>query len=328
MTGTAHRFTDYLDARTLPFSSVELRRGAANGVNLAMVFQTPSPGVEYDPVDDLILSFPIDSSPDLITRDVGLGRQRFRVTPDCILVTPPKVSSYWYFERGYQILHISFPLELVQQFFSAQRESSTEFAARLAHKPLNDALATLMAQRCWAAAALDGELAKLFLDQALITLLATLFLGNDPSSPESGKASDTKLAPWRVSRVMDLMLSNLSQNLTTRDLAESVGLSPYYFLRAFSATTGQTPHQWMSAQRIERAKELLRQTQRPITQIALDLGFSSPGHFSTRFRQIVGFSPMDWRRSFSGAARVTHDAESIPSASERPSGRRPSRPEE
>lgn len=304
MTSTAHRFTDYLDARTLPFSSVELRSGAPDGVTLAMVFQTPSPGVEYDPVDDLILSFPIDSSSDPITRDVGLGRHSFRITPDCILVTPPKVSSYWHFERGYQVLHISFPLRLLQQILGARRENWIELTSRLAHKPVNDALATLMARRCWAAAALDGELASLFLDQALVTLLATLFLESDARSPEPGRHGDAKLAHWRVARVMDLMLSNLSRNLTTRDLAESVGLSPYYFLRAFSATTGQTPHQWMSAQRIERAKELLRRTELPVTQIALDLGFSSPGHFSTRFRQIVGFSPMDWRRSFSGTAGV------------------------
>jgi AraC-like DNA-binding protein len=328
MSSTAQRFTDYLDAGTLPFSSVELRNGAANGVTLAMVLQRPSPGVEYDPVDDLILSFPIDSSPDLITRDVGLGRQRFRITPNCILVTPPKVGSYWYFERGYQVLHISFPLALLQQVFNVQREDSTEIAARLAHKPLNDALATLMARRCWTAAGLDGELAKLFLDQALITLLATLLLENDPARAEPRKASDTKLAQWRLSRVMDLMLANLSQNLTTRDLAQSVGLSPYYFLRAFSATTGQTPHQWLSARRIERAKQMLRQTQTPITQIALDLGFSSPGHFSTRFRQMVGFSPMDWRRNFASGASVTNDAASIPSTSQRPSGTPPYRPEE
>lgn len=303
MNSTAQRFTDYLDARTLPFSSVELRSSAASGIALSMVFQTPSPGVEYQPVDDLILSFPVDSSLDLVTRDIGLGRQRFRVHPGCILVTPPKVSSYWYFERGYQILHISFPLKLLGELFETGIGDPSQTAARLAAKPLNDALVTLMARRCWAASALEGKLANLFLDQALITLVATLFLDAQSSSSQSetAKSIEGKLAPWRLARVMDLMLADLTQGKTTKELAESIGLSPFHFLRAFSASTGQTRHQWLSAQRIERAKELLRHTQTPVTQIGADLGFSSAGHFAARFRQMVGFSPCDWRRSFAAS---------------------------
>lgn len=330
MNSPAHRFTDYLDARTLPFTSAELRNNAANGVALAMVFQAPSPGVEYDPVDDLILSFPIDSSPDLVTRDIGLGRQRFRVTPDCILVTPPKVASYWYFERRYQILHISFPLKLLADLFGSDIGDPEQIAVRLAAKPLSDSFLTLMARRCWAASAQEGRLSTLFLDQALITLVATLFLDTPQcgSPAEPTRTAEGKLAPWRLARAMELMLADLSQSMNTKELAASVGLSPFHFLRAFSASTGQTPHQWLSARRIERAKELLRHTQRPVTQIAVDLGFSSAGHFAARFRQMVGFTPCDWRRGFGDATTLMpRAAPASASASARPSGKRRNRQE-
>lgn len=301
MNATAPRFTDYLDDRTLPFSTVEVRKQASKSVVLAMAHQTPSLGIKYDPVDDLILSFPIESSSDLVTRDIGLGRQKFRVTPGCILVTPPNVSSYWYFERRYQVLHISFPHKLLGEVLGVDATDRMSQIERLAGRPLNDVLISLMAHRCWAASGEEEKLSDLFLDQALVTLLAALFLGCRPGvggAEKEAKPSESKLAPWRVARAMDFMLANLSRGVTTRELAENIGLSPYHFLRAFSATTGQTPYQWLSLQRIERAKELLRLTDIPITRIAMDLGFSSAGHFATRFRQLLGFSPGAWRRNF------------------------------
>lgn len=91
--------------------------------------------------------------------------------------------------------------------------------------------------------------------------------------------------------VLDLIESDLAEDLSLKVLANAAGLSEYYFLRMFKQSTGYTPHQYVINQRIERAKELLRKTDMSITEIAYLLGFSTPAHFTHHFRRKTGATP-------------------------------------
>jgi AraC family transcriptional regulator len=95
--------------------------------------------------------------------------------------------------------------------------------------------------------------------------------------------------------VLDLIETDLSQNLSLSVLANTVGLSEYHFLRMFKQSTGLTPHQYVIDQRIERAKELLQRTDMTVTEIAYLLGFSTPAHFTHHFRRKTGVTPSDLR---------------------------------
>ena len=81
-------------------------------------------------------------------------------------------------------------------------------------------------------------------------------------------------------------------------------MSPAHFSRQFRATFGETPHRYLQRRRVERAMELLRETDRPVTEICLDVGFHSLGTFSRVLREIVGESPSSYRARFAddGAA--------------------------
>lgn len=96
--------------------------------------------------------------------------------------------------------------------------------------------------------------------------------------------------------VRDLMRDCLEQELTLADLSEEAELSPWHFLRAFREAFGETPHDFLTRVRLERAKELLTVSSRPVTEICFDVGFNSLGSFSTLFRKQVGVSPADFRR--------------------------------
>ena len=85
--------------------------------------------------------------------------------------------------------------------------------------------------------------------------------------------------------------------LTIEQLSHEVALSPYYLIRLFRRTYKQTPHQYLIALRIAKAKELLRNTDLPITEICADVGFESLGSFSALFHKSVGISPSAYRRS-------------------------------
>ena len=83
--------------------------------------------------------------------------------------------------------------------------------------------------------------------------------------------------------------------LTIERLARRAGLSPFHFIRIFRAAFGQTPHQYVRARRIERAKELLVTTPLPVTEICDQIGFHSLGSFSSLFRRLTGETPAAYR---------------------------------
>lgn len=79
-------------------------------------------------------------------------------------------------------------------------------------------------------------------------------------------------------------------------LASLACVSEANFIRSFKATFGETPHRYLQRRRIERAMYLLRTTDRSVTQVCIESGFSSLGSFSRTFRDIVGVSPSEFRR--------------------------------
>jgi len=99
----------------------------------------------------------------------------------------------------------------------------------------------------------------------------------------------------RLKLVLDLIESDLSEDLSLKVLASAAGLSEYHFFCFFKQSTGLTPHQYVISQRIERAKELLQQTQMTVTEIAYLLGFSTPAHFTHHFRRKTGITPREMR---------------------------------
>ncbi|MBC8050412.1 MAG: helix-turn-helix transcriptional regulator [Chitinophagales bacterium] len=103
------------------------------------------------------------------------------------------------------------------------------------------------------------------------------------------------LPPRALQRCVDFVSSNLGEDISLEMLAAQTGLGEFAFLRAFKASTGETPHQFVLRARIERAKTLLVASGAPVTEIALDVGFSSHSHFSAAFRRSVGVSPRAFR---------------------------------
>ncbi|WP_369206139.1 helix-turn-helix transcriptional regulator [Streptomyces sp. PU-14G] len=89
-------------------------------------------------------------------------------------------------------------------------------------------------------------------------------------------------------------------------VAARAGYSRFHFVRAFRETYGETPGQYLSRRRIERAQELLRCTDRPVTDICSQVGFSSVGTFSARFKSRTGLSPSAYRERYprAGAALI------------------------
>ena len=104
----------------------------------------------------------------------------------------------------------------------------------------------------------------------------------------------------RMLRARDTMDRAFAQPLDVPALARLTHLSPAHFSRQFRATFGETPHRYLQRRRVERAMELLRETNLPVTEICFDVGFNSLGTFTRTFREIVGQPASAYRERFAG----------------------------
>jgi transcriptional regulator GlxA family with amidase domain len=100
----------------------------------------------------------------------------------------------------------------------------------------------------------------------------------------------------RLLRARDTMDRDYAQPLDVPSLARIALVSQAHFIRTFRATFGETPNRYLQRRRVERAMFLLRSTDRSVTDICMDVGFSSLGTFSRVFRDIVGEPPSAHRR--------------------------------
>ena len=105
------------------------------------------------------------------------------------------------------------------------------------------------------------------------------------------------LSRERLRRVRDYIDAHLSDDLTLDAIAEVACLSPYHLSRSFRRATGIGLHRYVTYCRIDKAKDLVLNTDLPVALIAMNVGFESPAAFATRFRQIIGQSPSSLRRS-------------------------------
>ncbi len=103
------------------------------------------------------------------------------------------------------------------------------------------------------------------------------------------------LPEWRFKRVASFIESNMDQPLSLACLARAAGLSRMHFASLFRRATGLRPHDYVTQQRIVRAKQLLSESPVPIVQVALSVGFQSQAHFTTVFKRVVGVTPHRWR---------------------------------
>ncbi len=108
------------------------------------------------------------------------------------------------------------------------------------------------------------------------------------------------LGPARLRRIRELVHARLEGDLSLDELAQSVGLSTAHFARVFRKSTGETPHQFVLRQKLERAKAMLRAPDARVLDVAVACGFKTQQHFAQVFRDICGISPTGYRQDFLG----------------------------
>lgn len=113
----------------------------------------------------------------------------------------------------------------------------------------------------------------------------------------------------RMSRLREHVRAHLHEPLRVADMAAACGLSPSRFAHAFSALTGQSPHQYVLAQRLAQAVAMLRRPEPPLAQVAAACGFASQQHLTQVMRRKLGCTPGRLRKEGASRARDEPDVE-------------------
>ena len=100
---------------------------------------------------------------------------------------------------------------------------------------------------------------------------------------------------WQVRKALEYLQETYTQEFSLERVSAAAQLSKYHLERVFKKATGLRLHNYVVMLRVERAKEILAGTSRPIADIALELGFADQSHFSNVFKQIIGLSPRSYR---------------------------------
>jgi AraC family transcriptional regulator len=143
----------------------------------------------------------------------------------------------------------------------------------------------------------SDRLSVLALDQFSLILGAHL-LQQYGVLRKTARRSKGGLAPWQKRRASELLHENMHGRIRLSEVARECGLSVSHFARSFKTSFGTSTHQWLMQHRIDRAKQLMSQTNMSLIDIAIQSGFNDQAAFTRTFHQLVGVSPGRWRRHY------------------------------
>jgi AraC family transcriptional regulator len=137
---------------------------------------------------------------------------------------------------------------------------------------------------------------KLYID-SLANVLAVHLLRQYTTSKPHICVYEGGLPQRQLMQVTEYIHEHLDRDIKLADLAQLLGMSQFHFSYLFKRSLEMPPYQYLLQQRVERAKQLLKQTERSIMDIALECGFNSHSHLSKQFRQLTGITPKTYRAS-------------------------------
>jgi AraC family transcriptional regulator len=213
-----------------------------------------------------------------------------------IWLLPIEQPGSWYWEDTDECLMFSLDPHLLQQTAletDCLPVHQIEMLPIVYHNdPQLSAIATLFLHELTAA----GSDTRLYQD-SLTNLLAIHLLRNYCAFQPVFKSFKNGLSAAQLKQVVEYIHTHLSEDNSLHSLAQLLHLSTHYFGRLFRQSTGKTPYQYVTDCRLERAKQLLQQTNLSVIEVAAMVGFRSQSHFTTMFRQQMQTTPLQFRKA-------------------------------
>ncbi|GER91352.1 hypothetical protein KDW_55140 [Dictyobacter vulcani] len=195
-----------------------------------------------------------------------------------------------------QTLHLHLGKELFCHTAEEVADKHIQPSVLMSRSGFQDPLLTQICLALWRELEQQAPAGKLYAQTAARMLAVHLLHHYSETRIHTPKETYQGLSARQMRRLETFIQERLSQDLTLEELAEQTGFSPYYFARIFRQTTGESPHQFVLRQRIERAQQLLAQRNISLVQVALESGFTNQSHFTRTFKRYLGMTPRAYRQ--------------------------------
>lgn len=238
------------------------------------------------------------SSPTRVTRRIaGMQPEETVIRPRGISLTPGSAAASWSHSGRPQILQVYLRRSLYQNAVREMYDRELDGADIAPQFAINDPLLEQLALAI-AAALQGGEIEDGLYVDSLAQMMAVHLARHYSAAglPERLPLTGGAWGP-KIDRLLERIEAGLDRDLSLDALAAEVGIGPVHLSRVFKKVTGLSPHQYVMARRVERAKSLLRGTDLSISEVALAAGFCSQSHLGNAFRRRVGVSPGEFRRA-------------------------------
>jgi len=138
-------------------------------------------------------------------------------------------------------------------------------------------------------------------DQSAATALITRLLQDYSTLRNPQRLQRIDISPHKLRAALEYIDTHLDDDVKLGDIAAAAGMSPYHFARGFRKAVGRPPHRYILALRVDRARDLLRNTSDEIATVARKAGFSTQSHFTSVFRNQYGVTPSRYRQLVVGS---------------------------
>ncbi len=229
-----------------------------------------------------------------VTGDLGRGRFSQISKGGDLILTPPDFATTAIMDHGQRVRSLAFPMAQWQTVIDEATDSRFSFATSdIYGRILDSPVLRSTFKNLWSLCDDEGAPSRLLAQAAGCEILAELSrLGGAPFTPIRGG-----LAPWAERRSLELMRARLAEDISLDELAAEVQLSPFHFARMFKQSVGVPPRVYLTRLRIEKACDLLENTDLPVTEIAFEVGYSSNQVLARVFLKHRRITPTDYRRA-------------------------------
>jgi len=213
-----------------------------------------------------------------------------------LVITPAKTSFFARWDSDDHFLQIRLTAQFIQ---SVARETLEQDPHRLELLPefrIRNPQIEAIGMMLLAELQQEHSSNRLYVD-SLANVLAVNLLRHHASNKPQLPVYEGGLPQRQLRQILDYIDTHLARDIKLVDLARLLDMSQFHFSRLFKQSLGLSPYQYLLQQRVERAKQLLKHTDRPIVDIALECGFNSHSHLSKQFRQLTGMTPKVYRAS-------------------------------
>jgi AraC family transcriptional regulator len=257
-------------------------------------YQQPSGGMKFEAQVNPVVVLVLTKKPHQIRETIGKNYHVGMYCQGDICITPAGIPSSYFAEDNHHYLDVQISASFLQKIAEEDMKlSQSQIEIRpifQARNPQLEKIVSLLHMELYQ----YGRMGQLYLD-SLANAFAINLLQDYSTTSFNVVPFQRRLYDRTLQRITHYIDESLDQNIRLADLAQLAKMSQSHFSRLFKQSTGLSPHQYLLQQRVERAKQLLKKTNKSLLEIALICGFDSHSHFTRQFKKLTGITPRSFR---------------------------------